>query len=70
MANYKNTPAPKAPASLPSKSYDGDPTFVLPRKSSGPSTITSNTGAHSPKKANLNIKPSMKMPANSGVRKA
>ena len=54
----------KAPAKLPVRAYVGDPTYVLPRKSSGPAVPCGG-----PKKAALNMKPSMKMPANSGQRK-
>lgn len=70
MSNYKNTPAPKAPASLPTARYDGDPTYVLPRKSTGPATHVNSTGQQEGKHSPLNMKPSMKMPKNSGVQKA
>lgn len=61
----QNVPAPKAPASLPKKAYVGDPTFVQNRKSTGPAVTCGG-----PKRAALNQKPSQKMPANSGVKKA
>ena len=55
----------KAPAKLPVRAYVGDPTFQMNRKSSGPAAVCGG-----PKKANLNMTPSQKMPANSGVKKA
>ena len=66
MESYRNSPAPKAPAPKGGARYDGDPSFVLPRKSSGPAVP--NGG---PKKTPLNMKSSgTKMPKYSGVVKA
>jgi hypothetical protein len=55
----------KAPAKLSSTPYTGDPTFKMNRKSTGPAVPVGG-----PKKSPLNMKPSMKMPANSGCKKA
>ena len=60
-----NVPAPKAPAKLATKAYIGDPSFQMNRKSTGPAAVCGGRKA-----GKLNMTPSMKMPANSGVKKA
>ncbi len=70
MTKYSNTPAPKAPASLPTAKYDGDPTYVLPRKGTGPATTVNVTGQRTGSHPNLNMKPSQPKVKNSGVVKA